>query len=219
MQDQATRIIAIRHGETDWNVQARIQGQLDIGLNDLGRQQAAQMAAALAMEGIDALYSSDLQRAHDTAQAIAARSGCPVVCDRGLRERAMGVFEGCTLAEIAQRWPGPNERWRQRDPAFAPAGGESLQDFYERVVATAKRLASAHPGRSLAWVAHGGVLDSLYRAATGMALQPPRDWPLGNAGINRMLFTGERFTLIGWGDVAHLESDMLLDDPVAARPA
>ncbi|GAP37582.1 histidine phosphatase family protein [Piscinibacter sakaiensis] len=211
MSLQATRVLAIRHGETAWNVDTRIQGQLDIGLNPTGRRQAERLARALAQEPLAAVYSSDLSRAVDTARPVAAAAGRPLRLDAGLRERAFGRFEGRTFDEIAQAWPDDSLRWRRRDPSFGPAGGETLSAFYDRCVATAERLAAAHPGEAIALVAHGGVLDCLYRAATRLDLQAPRTWLVANAGINRLLYTGEGFTLVGWADLGHLQ-DLSLDE-------
>lgn len=217
---QHTRVLAIRHGETAWNVDTRIQGQLDIALNDTGRWQARQVARALADEHIDAIYSSDLQRAFQTARVIATRDGTGggvtaagdgdgddrrLIIDIGLRERSFGVFEGLTYQEIQHRWPEQGERWRRRDPDFGADGGETLRDFYTRCVSTAARLAAAHPGQTIALVAHGGVMDCLYRAASGAALDAPRSWQLGNASINRVLYSPQGFTLVGWSDTHHLE--------------
>jgi 2,3-bisphosphoglycerate-dependent phosphoglycerate mutase len=201
---QATRVIAVRHGETAWNVDTRIQGHLDIPLNEIGRWQARRLAGVLAEESIDSIYASDLGRAVETAQALADATGLPVLADNGLRERGFGEFQGLTFKEIEARWPEEALRWRKRDPEFGPEGGETLRSFYDRVVATATRLASAHQGATIALVAHGGVLDCLYRAALRVDLQAPRTWELGNASINRLLYTGEGFTLVGWGDTFHL---------------
>ena len=206
---QVTRVLAIRHGETAWNVDMRIQGQLDIPLNETGRWQAHRLALAVAVEGISAVYSSDLLRAFETAQSVARGCGQPIHTDTGLRERGFGVFEGLTFREVEQRWPEQSERWRKRDPAFGPEGGETLRDFNERCVETATRLAAAHPGETIALVAHGGVMDSLYRAASRVALDAPRSWQLGNASINRLLYTPQGFTLVGWSDTYHLEDNSL----------
>ena len=206
---QVTRVLAIRHGETAWNVDSRIQGQLDIPLNETGRWQARRLARAVAEEGISAVYSSDLLRAFETARSVARGCGQPINTDTGLRERGFGVFEGLTFREIEQRWPEQSERWRKRDPEFGPEGGETLRDFYARCVETATRLAAAHPGETIALVAHGGVMDSLYRAASRVALDAPRSWQLGNASINRLLYTPQGFTLVGWSDTYHLEDNSL----------
>lgn len=203
--DEATRVIAIRHGETAWNVDTRIQGQLDIPLNETGRWQAAQAAAALVDEPIDAIYSSDLCRALETAQAIAAVVGQAPRLDPGLRERAFGSFQGLTFQEIEQQWPDDALRWKRRDPDFGPGGGETLAGFFSRSVQAASHLAARHPGQTIVIVAHGGVLDCLYRAATRMELQASRTWKLGNAAINRLLFTPAGFTLVGWSDTQHLD--------------
>jgi probable phosphoglycerate mutase len=207
--DDLTRVIAIRHGETAWNVDTRIQGQLDVPLNDTGRWQAHRLALAIAEEGLDAIYASDLLRAIETARAVASGSGRAIVTDTGLRERGFGEFEGYTFKEIEQRWPDQSERWRRRDPDFGPAGGETLREFFARCVATATRLAAAHAGQTIALVAHGGVMDCLYRAAARIALDAPRSWQLGNASINRLLYTPQGFTLVGWSDTYHLEETSL----------
>ena len=204
--DSRTRIFAIRHGETAWNRDTRIQGQLDIPLNPLGLLQARRVAEALRDEGIDAIFTSDLSRARQTAQAIADASAAPLNLDAGLRERAFGRFEGCTWAEIAERWPEQSERWRRRDLEFSADGGETLPDFYARCIGAVERLAAASAGQTIAIVAHGGVMDCLYRAASRLALEAPRSWTLGNATINRLLYSAEGLTMVGWNDDLHLEN-------------
>ena len=203
---QATRIIAIRHGETAWNVDTRVQGQLDIGLNTKGRWQAQQVALAVAGESIQALYASDLWRAYDTALSIASVTGLTVQTDEGLRERGFGVFEGKTFAEVEALWPDQAFSWRKRVPDFAPEGGESLLIFRERVLHTVSALAAKNMGEQIVLVSHGGVMDVLYRAATRQDLQAPRTWQLGNAAINRLLWTPEGLSLVGWADEQHLDS-------------
>jgi probable phosphoglycerate mutase len=205
MPDRVTRVLAIRHGQTAWNAIGRIQGQLDIPLDAAGLQQARQLARALADCGIDVLYASDLLRAVQTAEAVAASTGLAIATEPGLRERSFGTFEGQTHADIERDWPVHALRWRQRDPDYGPEGGETLAAFYARSVACATRIAARHPGQTIALVAHGGVLDCLYRAATRADLRAPRSWQLGNASINRLLYSPEGFTLVGWSDTQHLE--------------
>ncbi len=209
--DSSTRILAIRHGETAWNRETRIQGQLDIGLNERGRAQAQALAEALRGEPIAAIYSSDLLRAQDTARAIAASTGAPMHLDTALRERDFGHFQGLTWDEIATQFPEDSQRWRQRDLAFSPGGGESLPVFYERCLGAVLRIAAQHPGEEIAIVAHGGVLDCLYRAGTRQTLQAPRTWQVGNATINRLLYTPEGLSVTGWNDDSHL-SQLTLDE-------
>ena len=202
---QPTRIIAIRHGETAWNVDARIQGHLDIALNDTGHWQAQRLGQALAGEDIATVYASDLSRAWQTADPVASATGAQLIPEPGLRERSFGCFEGRTFAEVELEAPEQALRWRQRDPHFAPEGGESLLQLYGRVVAAAERLAARHPGELIALVGHGGVMDMLYRAANRLDVQAARTWHLGNAAINRLLWSPQGFALVGWGDVSHLE--------------
>jgi probable phosphoglycerate mutase len=210
---QITRIIAVRHGETAWNVDARIQGSLDIALNTQGLWQAARTGLALASESIDAIYSSDLQRAYSTALAIGEHHQITPITHAGLRERVFGEFQGRTFEEVREHWPEKAERWRRRDLDFVPEGGESLLQFRERIIQTARHLASNNLGKSVVWVAHGGVMDVLYREATGQDLSATRTWELGNAAINRLLWNGEHFTLVGWNDTSHLDATAVLSDP------
>ena len=214
MLEQATRLILIRHGETTWNRAARIQGHTDIPLSPLGLAQAERLAEALADEPLAAIYSSDLSRARQTAEALARVQGLPIRLDAALRERAFGRFEGLSWDEIAEGYPEDATRWRRREPDFAVGGGESLNTFSARCLDAARRAAAAHAGQSIALVAHGGVLDCLYRAATRVALDAARSWQLGNATINRLLAPAEGFTLIGWNDDRHLAG--LSADDIAA---
>jgi probable phosphoglycerate mutase len=210
---EPTRIIAIRHGETDWNAVNRIQGHIDIPLNATGQWQAQQVAKALQDEPLHAIYSSDLARALDTARAISQAH--PQWTDRTpqtqiqLRERNFGMFEGKTWAEIETHWPEQSERWRKRDLNFAPDGGENLLAFEARVKEVTQAIASQHAGEQIVLVAHGGVMDVLYRLATGQTLSAPRTWQLGNTAINRLLWSPEGMTLVGWSDVRHLEDGTL----------
>jgi probable phosphoglycerate mutase len=207
---EATRIIAVRHGETAWNVDARIQGQTDIDLNETGRWQADRVGEALSREPVGAVYSSDLGRAHQTAQAIARHQGSPVIPHKGLRERCFGMFEGRTFDEIHRTWPDQALRWRKRIPDWEPPeGGESLLALRERVARTVSDLAAAHGGQQIVLVAHGGVLDALYRLATGQAVDTPRTWELPNGAINRLLWTPTGMTLVGWSDVGHLDREAI----------
>lgn len=204
--DSSTRILAIRHGETAWNRETRIQGHLDIPLNRTGQAQARRVGEALQGEALAAIYTSDLARARETAEAVATSTGVPLQLDLRLRERAFGRFEGLTWQEIGQRWPEDSERWRRREPDFAVGGhGESLAQFYARCVGAVTALAAAHPGQTIAVVAHGGVMDCLYRAGSRQSLQAARSWTLGNATINRLLYSAEGLSIVGWNDDLHLE--------------
>lgn len=203
-----TRILAIRHGETAWNVETRLQGHLDIPLNDTGLLQADRLARALSgRETVDAIYASDLSRAHTTAQAVAQVMGQTVRTHIGLRERHFGAFQGRTFAEVETEWPAHAVQWRKRSPDWTPpGGGESLLRLHQRIVDCVNELAAQHAGQQIVLVAHGGVLDILYRAATRLDLQAPRTWSLTNTAVNRLLWTPEGLSLVGWGDTSHLDA-------------
>lgn len=203
---QATRIVAIRHGQTSWNADGRIQGQCDIGLDATGLWQSERLAAALDDDAPQAIYSSDLQRAWQTAAPLARRVGVSVRSEPALRERAFGEFEGLRFEQIERRWPEQAARWRTRDPEFGPVGGEALARFRERVVEAVLRLALAHRGQCIVLVTHGGALDMLYREAARLPLQVPRTWQVANAGINRLLHGDSGLMLVGWADLGHLEA-------------
>ena len=208
---ESTRLLLVRHGETAWNADGRLQGHLDIALNDVGRAQARRLAAALAdeREPIDIIYSSDLARALQTAQAVADATGAPLIATPALRERDFGAFQGRSFAAIEAELPDEAERWRRRDPDWAPPGaGESLLQFKERITHAVCALAAKNIGKHVAMFTHGGVLDVLYRAATGLGLQDARTWRLDNAAINRLLWTPDGgLTLVGWADSFHLDDD------------
>ncbi|MDO5694026.1 MAG: histidine phosphatase family protein [Pseudomonadota bacterium] len=210
---EPTRILAIRHGETAWNVGARVQGHLDIPLNGTGHAQAARLGRALREHlPIDAIHSSDLTRARQTAQAVADATGAPLEVDAALRERCFGNLQGRTFDEVRASAPEDAESWRRRDPAWTPpgVGGESLLQFRERVLHSVQTLAAGNMGRHIVIVTHGGVLDVLYRAATGLDLQDARTWQIGNAAVNRLLWTPDiGLTLVGWADTTHLEDESL----------
>ena len=200
-----TELIMIRHGVTAWNKERRFQGQIDIPLDDEGLRQAQLLGQSMAGAALAAVYASDLTRARQTAEPLASALGLPVVAEPGLRERHYGDFEGCTWDELQREHAADFARWRAREPDFSlPGGGETLLALHDRVEATMRALAARHPGASVVAVTHGGVLDCAYRIATGLGMREPRQHDLLNASINRIVFDGERFSLVGWADVAHL---------------
>ena len=200
-----TRFLLIRHGETLWNREQRIQGQKNSELSPAGVEQAHAAAACLGAESADLLVSSDLDRTMQTAAPISVATGLSIEAHAGLRERAFGIFEGCTLAEIAERFPDHHARWRSRDPAYAMPGGESLLQMRVRVKATLESIAT-RGHRKVLVVTHGGVLDAIYRLATGTPDEAKRDWPLLNASFNHVEITGDSWQLREWGVVSHLRA-------------
>ncbi|WP_431821454.1 histidine phosphatase family protein [Burkholderia sp. F1] len=205
-----TQILFIRHGETAWNRIKRIQGHIDIPLADSGLAQAQRLAVRLARETrdgarVDAIYSSDLMRAQQTAHPAADALGLPLVLRAGLRERAYGIFQGHDSTEIEARFPDAYAAWQTRDPGFEPEGGESQRAFYHRVLHAIEPIVAAHPGGRIACVAHGGVLDCVYRFANGLDLAAPRNYQLLNTSINVVDYVDGRANVVQWADVSHLD--------------
>jgi probable phosphoglycerate mutase len=208
-----TELLLIRHGETDWNAERRLQGFLDIGLNDRGRQQAAALAQALRDEVLDVVIASDLQRAVHTAQALAVPRGLAVLTDAGLRERCYGAFEGLRYDEIVDHFPQAHASWmaREIDARFPPGPqiAETLREFSARAIENVIAIAQRHAGQKIAIVTHGGVLDCVYRAARGVGLDSERDFDIMNTGINRFHWDGKLLTVLQWGNIAHLDQAAL----------
>ena len=202
-----TQLLLIRHGETAWNAEHRIQGQLDIPLSPLGVLQSERLAECLANEPIDAVYSSGQSRAWLTAVPLAARLGLEVIAEPRLRERSFGIFEGLTLDEIAERYPPEFKKWRERDPAWRPEGGESGQQLIDRVLSAVSDIGTKHPSQTVVLVSHGGVLDVVYRAARLLEWHAPREHQMLNAAVNRLTTSATPLLLSieRWGDVAHLQ--------------
>jgi probable phosphoglycerate mutase len=201
-------IVLVRHGETDWNVEKRMQGHIDIPLNAVGLAQAAALGQALATEQFDAVFASDLQRAVQTAQVLAQPRDLTIVQEPGLRERCFGGFEGLRPVDIAQQYPEDYARWRALDiSARYPQGertAETLQEFYDRVNAALDRVITSGSYQKIAIVAHGGVLDCIYRRAQGIALNVPRNFDMLNASVNRLMWDAGRLSVAVWSDTSHL---------------
>ena len=199
-----TELLFIRHGETDWNRQQRFQGQIDVPLNATGHAQAARLAARLASERYDGFYTSDLQRARETAAPLARAWGQSPLALAGLREQNFGIWEGLDVPTIKSKhgdlWPA----WLQHEADFALPGGESLRQFHDRVLAAVRDLATGAAGRRLAIVTHGGVLDMLWRSAKGLPLDGLRTCEIPNTGLNRLRWADGALHVELWGDDAHL---------------
>ena len=208
----STRICFIRHGETDWNVEKRIQGHTDISLNEVGRAQALAMAFNAAHQRFHAIYSSDLLRAQETAQVLAQREDHTVKLLPQLRERHYGIFQGITAAQGAERYPQAYAYYLARDLDYDFETGESLRGFAERVSEGIDWLVRHHSGQTIAAVSHSGVLDVIYRRATNRPLSTPRDFKIPNCALNWFHFDGQGWHLEAWGDRHHLH-EVLTEPP------
>jgi probable phosphoglycerate mutase len=173
-----TVLLLARHGETDWNSERRWQGHADRPLNEVGREQARELAETLADRAVDVVYSSDLARAHETALIVADRLGLPVEVDPGLREVDVGDWSGRLLTEIEEVDPAGFQRWRQGHKAWR--GGESYEEMGERVVAAVLRLAARHPRQTVLIVTHGGSIRACRASAAGLDYAASRVAAIGS---------------------------------------
>lgn len=202
-----TQVLFIRHGETDWNRRQCFQGQLDTPLNGNGHAQAARMAARLADEKPDAFFCSDLLRTRETAAPLASTWAMQPTHHSGLREQAFGVFEGLDFPAIQASHAALWQRWIEHRADYGlPGGGESMQQFSERVLDAVSTLMADCRGSRVTVVTHGGVLDVLWRHANGLPLDGGRECLIPNTGLNRMRWGGRgALTVEQWGDAAHLD--------------
>jgi 2,3-bisphosphoglycerate-dependent phosphoglycerate mutase len=205
-----SRLCLVRHGETAWNAEGRVQGQLDVPLSETGLAQARALASVLGNEPFAAIYSSDLIRVQQTAAPTAGRLGLQVVLDARLRERHYGIFQTMTYAEARERMPEDYARFRAREPDYDFRTGESLVRFNERSLLVVKELVQRHEGENLLVFTHGGVLEMVYRYATGRALTAPRDFEIPNAALNRIEIDAAGWRVTVWADIGHLS--VALDD-------
>ena len=211
---EQVRILLIRHGETAWNAEKRLQGQTDITLDTAGLAQAEAAARWLSGQPVAAIYSSDLQRAQQTAAGIAVALGLSPVLLPAMRERRYGLFEGLTYTEARSRHPALYHSFEMREPDFAlPEGGESLRQLHQRVTAGLAEIVDRHPGQLVVLVTHGGVLDIVNRFVRGTPLELPRDFLIPNAGINNITYCKGRWELESWAETAHLSAVSLDELP------
>ena len=177
-----TEVWLIRHGETPWNVERRVQGWEDIPLNGTGVGQAQALGRHLAHlrtagTEFDAIYSSDLKRAHQTATIVSESLGMEPRLEPGVRERNYGVLQGLDFTSMHEHQPEAAAIWRSREPEATLPGGESLGAFHRRVVGAVDALASRHPGERIVVVSHGGAMDIMWRHANQVDLRAPRAAP------------------------------------------
>jgi probable phosphoglycerate mutase len=202
---ERTELLIVRHGETQANLDGRWQGHGDSPLTERGTAQAQAIARRLRACSFDALYSSDLGRAHQTAQVIAERTGHAILLDPCLRERHLGIFQGLTKAGIAARYPEEWHAYRIEGPDYVIPGGESARQCFQRAIARLEAIAHSHPGQSVVVVTHGGVLNGLFRHALRLSLIQPRRFQIQNASLNVFWFERGDWTLVTWGDISHLD--------------
>jgi len=202
-----TRFCLVRHGETDWNAERRLQGYTDIPLNTRGLAQAAQTAKALKKANFqfDVLYTSDLHRAKQTAQAIEHLFAVSAISQSSLRERHLGALQGLTIHEATLLEP---ELWQihlSRDIHQELRGGESISQFANRIKTALQEIQEKHSGETILIVSHGGSLDMIYRMASKQALDAEKLVAVPNASLNWISFDGENWKVDNWADTSHLD--------------
>lgn len=198
----------IRHGETVWNRERRMQGHSDSPLSAKGLRQAIQLAQRMKEFEFTALYSSDSGRASETARFIADVTGHPLIVEPRLRERHFGLFEGLTGPEMQEQHPAAYVSFKGRDAEYVVPGGESARAFRDRALACLTEIATRHANELVVVVTHGLVCDVAYRAAYGLDLMARRDFELVNAGINVFRLDGTAWRCELWGDAGHLDEGM-----------
>ena len=201
----STRMIFVRHGQTEWNVEGRAQGHLDSALTPQGRAQALAVGQRLKEMDFSRLYSSDLGRARQTAEIIAGQTGHEVNTDSRLREKNMGIFEGLTRAEMEEKYLEEVTRYFTRDPNYMVPDGESERQFFERNAACFEELSASHCGETILVVTHGGVLKNLFYFVIDLSLESPRRHSLLNSSLNTVIRDNGEWRIENWGDVTHLD--------------
>jgi broad specificity phosphatase PhoE len=200
-----TQLVLIRHGETDWNRDRRVQGHSDVSLSERGLEQAGRLALRLAQEPIRAIYASDLKRAVETAAPLAEALGLPVQTTPLLRELHFGVWEGLTVAEVQAGWPEEYAAWRQDSIRSRPPHGERIEELQERSLACVSEILAAHAGERVAIVGHGGSVRSILCGLMGIPLSLWRRLRIDNSSISRLTMASRGPTLIVYNDTCHLE--------------
>ncbi|MTI94914.1 MAG: histidine phosphatase family protein [Firmicutes bacterium] len=202
-----TKMILARHGETDWNSAGRMQGSVDVPLNERGRGQAQQLADLLADKPLKAIYASPLKRAFATAEAVAERREMDVLIREDLQEINVGEWEGLTREEIAATNPELWQQWRQ-DPFKSPAPpeGEHYLDFQKRCIDVLDAIAAEHDENDLILVVtHGGVLKAVLSGLLGIPWQSRGIMYFLNCGVTRLRWNpGGRVVIDGFNEASHL---------------
>ncbi|MDP0495023.1 MAG: histidine phosphatase family protein [Verrucomicrobiota bacterium JB024] len=208
-----TRVIIIRHGETEWNLQARYQGQHNSPLTARGVAQAEAVGQRLAGVRLDAIISSDLQRAVDTADRIAApHADVTRFTDARLRERDFGKLTAMTKAEALEKYPEEEKSYLSHDPDYRIPGGESLRDVYDRTAAALDEWAARYDNRTLCVVTHGGALGQFLRYVLGIPLNHKRAYKFVNCAYTEFSWEAGHWLLHTWGDTHHLAALGAEDD-------
>lgn len=194
----------VRHGRSVWNAAGRIQGQIDIELDEIGLQQAQRIADRLEREPISAIYCSPLRRARSTAEAIAARFNLPVTPDARLMEYDFGVISGMTWNEVTENHPDLANRWLEDPWAVPVAGSEGRVNFAARVMSAMQDICAQHPADHVAIVAHGGTFGVYFTAMLGLDLNRRHPFHFGNTSLSLVEVHEDVFHIHSLNNMCHL---------------
>ncbi len=200
-----TKIVLVRHGETFWNLEARIQGHLDSPLTEKGKAQADALAEHLKSQNFAAIYSSDLGRAAETARRISEKKGLSVSVTNCLRERNLGILQGQLKGELEKTFPKEAPFYRANDPDHLIPEGETLRQLSQRSMKCLETIAKKHEGKRVLVVTHNGVLVSLLKNTLCIPLEAPRNFVSLNTGISVFSYSDEIWKLEVWGDYSHIK--------------
>jgi len=199
-----TVLILIRHGETIWNTQLRMQGSLDSDLTTKGESQIKALGEWMKEVPFDYLYCSDSGRARKTAEAISKYTGHTLNFDKRLREKDLGIFEGLTSEEARERYPETFKLFKTAGVNYVIDQGESTQQLLERALEAIEKIRIRHPQKVAVLVTHGGVVRVLMKHVLGVPLDAPTQFMISNTGIFRLVWR-EKWIVAEMGAVPHLE--------------
>ncbi|BEU88017.1 alpha-ribazole phosphatase [Selenomonas sp. TAMA-11512] len=202
---KATEIFLVRHGQTEWNKTGRFQGQSDVPLSEVGREQAILAAKYFPAERLDKVYASDLSRAADTGRAIADRLGAPIELTKKLREMYFGQWEGLSYDEIVRGWPDAGPAFFDAPDTLIPPDGETFQMVQDRATPFLEEIVRVHTGESIAIVAHGAIIRTIVAYVLGMPMRYVWRTRQGNTGISRITYSEGVYTVDYLNRLAHLE--------------
>ncbi len=202
----ATEITIIRHGETIWNAQQRIQGHRNSKLSENGIRQAGLVAKSLAKREFDVLISSDLERAAETAGIINKLLQLPLEYNKNMRERSFGIVEGMTLAEMKEKFPREYRSYKEREPGFKFSGGESIEQLFNRVTSEIEAIARKFENKKVLIVSHGLVLETMMYKTFNIKLNSSRVFSINNSSISSFYIDRDNWFLKEWGVIEHLVS-------------
>ena len=202
----ATEITIIRHGETIWNAQQRIQGHRNSKLSENGIRQAGLVAKSLAKREFDVLISSDLERAAETAGIINKLLQLPLEYNKNMRERSFGIVEGMTLAEMKEKFPREYRSYKERELGFKFSGGESIEQLFNRVTSEIEAIARKFENKKVLIVSHGLVLETMMYKTFNIKLNSSRVFSINNSSISSFYIDRDNWFLKEWGVIEHLVS-------------